>query len=80
MNADRPDSRTSRDGDEADDPKRSSGVEDPIQSEALPESVECPFCAGSETEVFAAFGSAVSVSQYYCRACRTVFEWMKWRR
>ena len=26
-----------------------------------------------------AFGSALSVSQYYCRTCRTVFEWMKWR-
>jgi hypothetical protein len=21
----------------------------------------------------------LSVSQYWCRKCRTVFEWMKWR-
>ena len=43
----------------------------------MPEAVECPFCLGVETEQFSAFGSALSVSQYYCRACRTVFEWMK---
>lgn len=43
----------------------------------MPDSVECPFCQGEETEQFSAFGSALSVSQYYCRTCRTVFEWMK---
>jgi hypothetical protein len=43
----------------------------------MPECVECPFCLGLDTEQFSAFGSALSVSQYYCRACRTVFEWMK---
>jgi sarcosine oxidase delta subunit len=45
----------------------------------MPAAVECPFCDGIETEQFSAFGPAVSVSQYYCRNCRTVFEWMKWR-
>ncbi len=53
--------------------------EDRAENEALPASVECPFCGGEETEQFAAFGSAVSTSQYYCRPCRTVFEYMKWR-
>jgi len=48
-------------------------------SDAVPDSVECPFCDGSDTELFSAFGSALSVSQYWCRRCRTVFEWMKWR-
>jgi hypothetical protein len=51
----------------------------PLASDALPAAVECPFCGGSDTEQFSAFGSALSVSQYYCRPCRTVFEWMKWR-
>lgn len=51
----------------------------PLPSDAMPESVPCPFCDGSETEQFSAFGSAVSVGQYYCRDCKTVFEWMKWR-
>jgi len=61
-------------------PKRISGeLARPLASEALPVSVECPFCGGSNTEQFSAFGSALSVSQYYCRPCRTVFEWMKWR-
>ena len=51
----------------------------PLTSDAAPAAVECPFCGGSDTEQFSAFGSALSVSQYYCRPCRTVFEWMKWR-
>ena len=50
-----------------------------LRTGALPDSVRCPFCGGEETEQFAAFGSAVSTSQYYCRRCRTVFEAMKWR-
>ena len=48
-----------------------------LHTAAMPDSVECPFCQGEETEQFSAFGSALSVSQYYCRTCRTVFEWMK---
>lgn len=51
-----------------------------LRSAAMPDSVECPFCRGLETEQFSAFGSALSVSQYYCRTCRTVFEWMKRKR
>lgn len=52
----------------------------PLHSDALPESARCPFCGGRETEQFSAFGSAVSTSQYYCRRCHTVFEYMKRRR
>lgn len=44
----------------------------------LPESVACPFCAATETEIFSPFGSVASVAQYYCRGCRTVFEYLKW--
>jgi hypothetical protein len=51
----------------------------PLRSTAIPPAVQCPFCEGKETEQFSAFGSALSVSQYYCRRCRTVFEWMKRR-
>lgn len=58
----------------------SSGLERPLTTEAMPHSVTCPFCDSPDTEQFSAFGSALSVSQYYCRACHTVFEWMKWRK
>ena len=44
----------------------------------LPEAPQCPFCEGSETELFNAFGSQASVSTYWCRACRSPFEFMKW--
>lgn len=60
------------------DRKNRDALRGTLTSEAMPESVVCPFCDGAETEQFSAFGSALSVSQYYCRSCRTVFEWMKW--
>lgn len=45
----------------------------------LPEAPTCPFCSGDETELMSAFGSHASVSTYWCRACRSPFELMKWR-
>lgn len=62
-----------------DESRRSREADEPLGSEELPPTVRCPFCGGTETEQFAAFGSAVSTSQYYCRPCRSVFEYMKWR-
>ena len=63
----------------ADRSSRRVTLDTPLHSDAIPDSVRCPFCGESETEQFSAFGSALSVSQYYCRRCRTVFEWMKHR-
>jgi hypothetical protein len=45
----------------------------------LPEAASCPFCGGTDTELMNAFGSHASVSTYWCRACRSPFELMKWR-
>lgn len=45
----------------------------------LPESVGCPFCKHSETELHSGFGSQLSVSTYWCRRCHTAFEYIKWR-
>jgi hypothetical protein len=56
-----------------------NGLGRTLPSDVVPESVVCPFCGRDDTELFSAFGSALSVSQYWCRGCRTVFEWMKWR-
>ena len=50
-----------------------------LRTDELPDSVRCPHCGEEESEQFAAFGSSLSVSQYYCRSCRTVFEFFKWR-
>jgi hypothetical protein len=44
----------------------------------LPERVPCPFCDGTETELHSPFGTALSVATYWCRSCRTAFEWVKW--
>lgn len=44
----------------------------------LHDGVLCPFCAGSDTELLSPFGGQLSVAQYWCRRCRTGFDYMKW--
>ena len=44
----------------------------------IPDAVPCPFCEARETELHSAFGAHLSVVTYWCRPCRTAFEWMKW--
>ncbi len=59
-------------------PRKSSGLPRPKGAGPLPVSVNCPFCSNRQTEVFSPFGTVASVAQYYCRDCRTVFEYVKW--
>ena len=47
------------------------------ESYPLPDWVECPFCRENDTELFSPFGGVLTVAQYYCRRCRTVFDWIK---
>ncbi len=51
----------------------------PLRTEELPSAIKCPFCGSEESEQFSTFGSSLSLSQYYCNGCRTVFEAFKWR-
>lgn len=44
----------------------------------LPASPPCPFCEQTDTELMNAFGSQLSVATYWCRSCRSPFEFMKW--
>jgi hypothetical protein len=44
----------------------------------LPESAPCPFCQERETHLLNPFGGQLSVAQYWCRRCRTGFEYIKW--
>ena len=44
----------------------------------IPASAECPFCDGRETHLINPFGGQLSVAQYWCRHCRTAFEYIKW--
>ncbi len=55
-----------------DHPQPENGADYP-----LPDAVECPFCGGNDTHLENPFGSVLSVAQYYCRRCRTIFEWIK---
>lgn len=45
----------------------------------MPSAPPCPFCDRTETEIMSGFGSHASVSTYWCRACHSPFEVMKWR-
>jgi hypothetical protein len=48
------------------------------ESKPLPESVRCAFCDGDDTYLVNPFGGQLSVAQYWCRRCRTAFEYIKW--
>jgi hypothetical protein len=50
----------------------------PADEELLPESAPCPFCEGTDTHLVNPFGGQLSVAQYWCRSCRTAFEFIKW--
>lgn len=40
--------------------------------------VACPFCGSMETQQETDFGTTLAYAQFYCRQCRTPFEWIKW--
>ncbi|CAN5743005.1 hypothetical protein BH23GEM6_BH23GEM6_07660 [soil metagenome] len=44
----------------------------------LQDGVECPFCSEQDTELVTPFGGQLSVAQYWCRKCRTGFDYLKW--
>lgn len=50
----------------------------PAPSEPAPEPVRCAHCDSRETEMIALFGQSLMVSQYYCHACHSVFEAVRW--
>ncbi len=50
-----------------------------IGKEEAERAVTCPFCGSPETELFGLFGQMHLASQYYCRGCRTVFDYVVWR-
>lgn len=40
--------------------------------------VRCPHCDSADVVLEAPFGGSLMSRQFYCRGCRTVFEWVKW--
>jgi hypothetical protein len=50
----------------------------PADEDLVPKSAPCPFCDGTDTELVNPFGGQLSVAQYWCRRCRTAFEFIKW--
>jgi hypothetical protein len=60
-------------------PKSTARPERP-SPRALADGVQCPFCSRNETELVTPFGGQLSVAQYWCRVCRTGFDYLKWSR
>ena len=50
----------------------------PDTEQGLPTAPPCPFCDQTETELISPFGGQLSVAQYWCRRCRTGFDYLKW--
>lgn len=40
--------------------------------------VHCPFCGSPDVVKDSSFGPEISKSQYFCEACETPFERIKW--
>jgi hypothetical protein len=71
-----------RDGSVREPGERSSFDAEARRAEApasLPTNPPCPFCQGTETEIMSAFGAHASVSAYWCRACGSPFDLLRWR-
>ncbi len=58
--------------------EKESSIPPAARAGVLPDHVFCPFCRAEDTYCEAAFGTAHAYAQFYCRACRTPFEWIKW--
>lgn len=39
---------------------------------------KCPFCGSTETQKQSDFGTSLMAMQYFCLACKSPFEWIKW--
>lgn len=59
-------------------PAERPGKGDQAAAAVRREAVKCPFCGGGDTRLEAPFGSTLGLAQYWCRTCRTVFEFLKW--
>ena len=52
----------------------------PDLEQGLPSTPPCPFCDQTETELINPFGGQLSMAQYWCRRCRTGFDYLKWEK
>ncbi len=57
---------------------KGKGEDRPRTPGGLPEAPPCPFCEGTDTELMSAFGGHASISTYWCNACRSPFDFMRW--
>lgn len=59
-----------------------AGKHPPREDEPAPaprDAPPCPFCGSVRTEVMSLFGSHASLTTCWCEACRSPFEFLRWR-
>jgi formate dehydrogenase maturation protein FdhE len=39
----------------------------------------CPFCDSTDVAMMSPFGTAQLVRQFYCNACKSAFEFIRWQ-
>jgi hypothetical protein len=44
------------------------------------EKPHCCFCESENVTLISPFGTAQLVRQYYCRSCKSVFEFIRWQQ
>lgn len=54
------------------------GASAELNEYGMPARPGCTFCDGTNTELHSPFGTALTVATYWCRDCRTSFEYVKW--
>lgn len=47
-----------------------------LPRQAMP-AVACPFCDSDDTEPASIYGCHMMTAQYYCRSCRSMFDWVR---
>ena len=55
-----------------------AGGSAPLGGGELPAVRPCPFCGSRLTDKESHFGTSLMVARYFCRACRSHFEAIKW--
>lgn len=50
---------------------------DPVLPRQNLPQVECAFCGSHDTEPSSIYGCHMLLAQYFCRSCRTTFNWVR---
>ena len=59
-------------------PKQAGKGQQEVFGDLFDNTVKCPWCESTDTEVVSPFGGTVSEISMKCDDCKSTFGWMKW--